>query len=271
MSQQCAATFAVLLGVVAASDTGHLPNPTILEEIAKAEDTDKVRSMHKFTDLYASLFDSVRHSIHNVTEAGVLGGASVRTWLQYFPSAHVYGLDMDFKFYRTSRHGHWRRKHTAPSNRSEIPPRLTLLRCCDQEHTPQDIGLADGSMDLVLEDAGDHSRELQEHLFKQLWPLVRRGGWYLMEDVDPQRGGLAYTQNHDALSPTVRRALEQNAAFMVDTTVGITPAQWALWERDNNATAGPKKSKKGRLTKSPPWVKDRATHNSHVLVIRRLV
>ena len=121
---------------------------------------------------------------------------------------------------------------------------------------------------VVLEDAGDHSLRLQEKLFELLWPLVRIGGWYLIEDVDPQRGGLAFTQDHDALGPMLRRVLEENRAFMTDTSVGIPTEQWKVWQKSMSGPGGTRgySSKFGNVA----WVKDRKTHNSHVLVIRKL-
>ena len=245
-------------------------DPGLLERLAVEENTDKQRGMHKFTDVYSSLFDGYRHRIRNFTEVGVLGGGSIRMWLRYFPMAHIYGLDESFRFWRPESNSS--KPHGKPAvvpnlSKKAYAHRLSLLRCCDEQlHTPAEAGLAKESMDVILEDAGDHTRRLQERLFAMLWPMVRPGGWYLIEDVDPQRGGLAYTEDHDAIDKTLRNALETNPAFIVDATVGITPERWKEWQA--NVTNG------GRMVGSrkpgPSWVKDRRTHNSHVLVIRKL-
>ena len=115
-------------------------------------------------------------------------------------------------------------------------------------------------MDLVLEDAGEHRFELQKMLFQFMWPLVRVGGFYVIEDVDPQRGGLKFTQDHDSLPPLMRTVLEENYAFEVDSTPGIPPERWKGWQSFMS----------GRWAR-PPYVRSRAVHNSHLLVIQRRV
>merc|ERR1712185_578451 len=86
-----------------------------------------------------------------------------------------------------------------------------------------------GSMDIVIEDAGSHPRSLQEPLFALYWPLLKPGGYYIMEDVDPQKGGDAYALDHSALAQPLRSALEQNHAFLVNTMVGVNDEEWRAW------------------------------------------
>ena len=56
---------------------------------------------------------------------------------------------------------------------------------------------------------------------------------------------------------TWQRVLEDNHAFKVDTTPGITPERWAAYKRAQ------------QFGKYSPFVKSRAVHNSHLLVIQR--
>ena len=87
---------------------------------------------------------------------------------------------------------------------------------------------------------------------------MRVGGIYIIEDVDSLRGGQAYTHNHSTLVPSLRAALEANHAFMVDSTLGLTPEQWQHWEQHNTHSHG------------KTWMHGRDVHNSHLLVIRRV-
>ena len=58
-----------------------------IEQLASRFGTDKRREHHKYTDLYAMLFDPLREVVENITEVGVLYGHSVPMWLDYFPRA----------------------------------------------------------------------------------------------------------------------------------------------------------------------------------------
>mmetsp|Transcript_61513 Transcript_61513/g.102355 ORF Transcript_61513/g.102355 Transcript_61513/m.102355 type:complete len:231 (+) Transcript_61513:73-765(+) len=220
---------------------------TAFEALTRSYGSDKMHRAHKYSDVYAALFDDKRYLFRNITEAGVKYGASLHVWLDYFPDAHVWGLDVLDEY-------------DAKRFKLMATNRLHRLSCCESVDAISKTGLAKGSMDLVIEDAGDHSLALQSMLFPQLWPLVKPGGWYVIEDVDTQRDGLNYTQNHNSLASPLREILEQHHAFMVDATPGITPERWRRWQ---HAMRWP------NPVDGKPWVASRALHNSHLLIIRR--
>ena len=68
-----------------------------LEELAFYYGTDKAHDDHKYTDVYAMLFDALRLQVRNVTEIGVAAGQSLDMWHHYFPRAHLWGLDIILK------------------------------------------------------------------------------------------------------------------------------------------------------------------------------
>ena len=217
----------------------------VLERLSAKHLTDKERLQHKYVDAYASIFDPRRLTFRNVTEVGVWRGASANTFVEYFPNADIWALDTQLGRYR------------APVATQRKDPRLHLIRCCSGAEELARAGLVANSMDLVIEDAGEHELALQLALFELMWPLVRPGGFYVIEDVDPQRGGRAYIEDHRALSPLMQRVLEENYAFEVDATPGITPERWLGWQH------------KMRTCCAVKYVESRAVHNSHLLVIQR--
>lgn len=88
---------------------GRYCNRTDLCAIMTTFGSDKGNS-HNYTTLYHMLFSSLRQHSLNVLEVGIgtnytdapssMGvngkpGASLRGWKQYFPNAHIYGLDVD--------------------------------------------------------------------------------------------------------------------------------------------------------------------------------
>ena len=62
-----------------------------LTEIGKLYGTDKVTQ--GFTDVYQVRLEPLRFKVQKLLEVGVFFGASLQMWRDYFPNAHVLGLD----------------------------------------------------------------------------------------------------------------------------------------------------------------------------------
>ena len=65
-----------------------------LEQLAFRYGTDKSHDDHKYTDLYASLFDPIRLSAKNITEIGIMTGQSIQLWCSFFIHATIWGVDV---------------------------------------------------------------------------------------------------------------------------------------------------------------------------------
>lgn len=233
-----------------------------LEDLAYKHHTDKARDDHSYVSAYAMLFDSIRHKVRNVTEIGVLYGRSLPVWHDYFPFADLWGLDVKL-------HDH------AKATAAALGPRVHLLAANSQEAiSPQNgrpnleqLGLIPGSMDIVIDD-GDHSSKANAKTLSIMWPLVKPGGYYIIEDIATggnakghyatrkgmlklQSSGHAWMAHNGTHWPShMRDIYEQNDVFFADTLVG---------HRDFS----------GFLKAMGGWMKDRVDHNSHLLVIRR--
>lgn len=215
--------------------------------------TDKSRDDHKYSDLYSMLFDPVRHEVQNVTELGVMSGQSMKVWHEYFPNASVFGLDV-FLYFDLAR------------VQAALAPfkRVRLFRADSRrESDVLPLGLAPGSMDLVIDDAS-HSLACQEKTLQVMWRFVRVGGYYVIEDIEWDRDGdrRTYPMIHmpEQLRKSTAEILQNNDAFFADTTVGHRAFE--LWGRRIKAWS-PNYAPKGLQ------FVDRASHSSHVLVIRR--
>jgi predicted O-methyltransferase YrrM len=107
-----------------------------------------------------------------VLEIGVATGASIRTWLEYFPGARVVGLDAD------------------PNVLSDLDeslvrdPRLDLVMVdqARREDLGAMLGSYPGPYDLILDDGG-HTMAQQQTSLAVLFPHVRPGGFYVIEDL----------------------------------------------------------------------------------------
>lgn len=139
-----------------------------LADIGRKYGTDKGDAAHAFAgvsflDVYQSYFGPIRHAVGTVLEIGVHRGASLRMWEEYFPFAQIHGLDIDPQCaFRTARI-----RVTTGDQHDEI-----LLR-----------RIAGGEQfDLVIDD-GSH---VVDHIVQSLailWPRVKQGGFYCIEDL----------------------------------------------------------------------------------------
>ena len=161
----------------------HLTGPS-LEALGFKYGSDKSKDDHKYVDLYAALFDSIRDRVTNVTELGFAKGHSLDMWLDYFPAARIWGVDVN--------------KGHIVQRRFKHKPRVSLIQAdlYRATTTPRSIGLEDESMDVVIDDVGMHEQEHQEIVLHRYWRRVRPGGFYIIEDVewdraDEARGGSA--------------------------------------------------------------------------------
>ena len=242
------------IGLVAA-----LPIPSdeelpSLADIADHYGTDKsLKFGHAYTNLYGPLLDPRRESVLNVTEIGVLFGSSVLMWADYFPKANIYGIDIILNPQAVSRTKNQSRIHLSQANAHDA----TMA---------ERLGLANESMDIVLEDAS-HSREGTHLIAAALWRLVKPGGFYIIEDVNVggnENGkytpGAQHTMDAPGFSSVAHNASEvlrdiylNNDVFFADTMLGVDP--------QHNAFAHDQAKKR--------WMRDVVNHNWHVVVIRK--
>lgn len=64
-----------------------------LNEIGLKHQTDKSSMTHCYLDVYEKYLEPLRDKEFVLLELGVAGKASLKTWTEYFPNAHVYGVD----------------------------------------------------------------------------------------------------------------------------------------------------------------------------------
>ena len=162
-----APVFAVAQRLLGATDRRERPG---LAELAVRFGSDKW-GPHQFTRHYERHLAPLRDKRLTLLEIGIggyddpaAGGASLRMWRGYFPRAQVYGVDM------------W--------DKSGVDgPRITTVRA-DQADLEAVAAVATkyGPFDVVVDD-GSHVSKLTRGTFDVLFPHVRPGGLYVVEDV----------------------------------------------------------------------------------------
>jgi hypothetical protein len=150
-----------------------------LDLLAALYGTDKFGE-HEYTPVYRELMRPWRRKRVRLLEIGVggygvaLGGESLLMWASYFPKGRVTGIDLHDK--------------TALSG-----GRVQVFQC-SQVDAPRlaDIARDAGPFDFIIDD-GSHENAHQIATFGILWPFVKDGGAYIIEDVQtsywPSYGG----------------------------------------------------------------------------------
>lgn len=106
---------------------------------------------------------SMLGSAGRVLELGVREGMSLLIWKELFPDGIVMGVDND-------KEAQWP-YGTAKLVASQEAPEVALMA--------QQV--SSSGWDLIVDDAS-HVGELTAKSFDMLWPLLRKGGWYVIED-----------------------------------------------------------------------------------------
>jgi SAM-dependent methyltransferase len=154
-----------------------------LDELAIRHGTDKgtqsARGLtpKRYTTVYERYLAPLREEPITLLEIGVQTGASLRMWEDYFPRARIFGIDIKEECL----------KHA--SDRSTVligdqTDREFLRSVVDQT----------GPLDVVVDDGGHHMDQHRVSL-EELFPHVRPGGLYCVEDLhtayrDDYGGGL---------------------------------------------------------------------------------
>ena len=145
----------------------------MLKELFNKYGCDKAKKHHYHT-VYQPEFEPLQNESINILEIGVFKGESASAWIDFFPNATVYGLDI---FVRVSA--------------EDIPilqhPRVKWLKG-DSTHPSVSGAIQkawpDVQFDIIIDD-GLHRPEANALTFINLFPFIKSTGSYYVEDVWP--------------------------------------------------------------------------------------
>jgi hypothetical protein len=140
---------------------------------------------HAKYDWYFPFFDDALRGVkvERLLEIGNSAG-SLRAWIECFPKAEIVGLDVN---------------HTGPSGQDD---HHAMAEAVDNFFfvlgNQADLVTLNalGSFDVVVDDGGHHSFE-QIASFETLFPRMRPGGWYFIEDLH-----CSYVESYQDDGPT---------------------------------------------------------------------
>lgn len=123
---------------------------------------------HAYGTVYDELLAARRDSLAAVLEVGVLGGASIRAWREWLPEAcRVVGIDNNLTCGAIAG--------------------ADLYSVDSRDADALQAVLGDATFDLVVDDGG-HGLWEQQPTWAALYPRVRPGGLYLIEDIQHPDG-----------------------------------------------------------------------------------
>jgi glycosyltransferase involved in cell wall biosynthesis len=154
-----------------------------LSAIFRRSGTDKV--INGYAGLYEALFSKGRREIRRILEIGIgtmipgapssmVGfapegykpGASLRAWREFFPNATIYGADIQ------------------PDTQFSDEERIVTVLCnsSDADQVKQLMSkLNNEQFDIIIDD-GSHILENQLKTLRNLYPFLKSGGFYIVED-----------------------------------------------------------------------------------------
>src|SRR5260221_5901561 len=126
---------------------------------------------HCYTPVYHEIFAARRHLSLRLLEIGVggyeapaCGGASLRMWAEYFPTAQIVGLDI------------------APK-RLTLDPRIRVIEGSQSDMaTLYKLWSEFGPFEIIIDDGSHRAKDVITS-FTALYPLMNSGSIYIVEDV----------------------------------------------------------------------------------------
>jgi predicted O-methyltransferase YrrM len=136
-----------------------------LYAIAERHGTDKAGPARRFLWVYQAHLAPLRDKAISLLEIGVFGGASLRMWRDYFPGGRIFGIDVN------------------PSAWHHADERIEIF-IGDQTDTDflDSVVRLTGPLDVVVDDGG-HEAAQQITTLLHLWPRLKPGGMYAVEDI----------------------------------------------------------------------------------------
>jgi hypothetical protein len=135
-----------------------------LDELAIRHGSDKSSRVHGYAECYDRFFSRKRDDIVRLLEIGVGDGGSLRMWREYFPNSEIMGLN----------------EPVGPIREVDGAKIFNGVQT-DREVLNQ-IRNSVSDLDIVV-DNGTHRWSDQIATFEYLFPTLRSGGWYVIEDL----------------------------------------------------------------------------------------
>ena len=149
-------------------ENGYFSKYSVLDELGVFFMTDKSRNGHNYCSKYEFFLERWKKEEINLLELGVLNGASIKMWSEYFQNAKIYGVDID-----------------SNTKQYEGDNRIVLIRNLSKKENI--IELRNISPTIIIDDAS-HCWSHQIKSFYYLFTCLPHGGVFIMEDIGTSFG-----------------------------------------------------------------------------------
>jgi len=189
-----------------------------MDRIGLTANTLKASMHHNYTRVYPKYFAPIRHKPLKFLEFGIFKGDSVKMWEWYFPNAELHFVDITDSIveYR----GDPRRTHYHIFSQTDVEK---LVR----------LGLDAGPFDIIIDDAGHMSSDMVQ-TFTNLFPYLRPGGIYVLEDIHAtyqrEYGGIGNQTHPGKPGPgsviQLLKDLIDDVQLLGSTSIGLYANPW---------------------------------------------
>ena len=155
-------------------------NSSKLCEIGKKYDTDKSsqrnnitnkRHCHPYTLFYENLLKNNKNDNLNIAELGILDGASLLMWKEYFTNSHIYGFEYNDKLINNF-------KENFNNNRIT----LTNIDVSNKDSIINSFSKLNILYDIIIDDT-THQFEDQIRVIENTYQYLKPGGVLIIEDI----------------------------------------------------------------------------------------
>lgn len=151
-----------------------------LTELGIKHGTDKA-GYHTFTGFYSTFVDRFKNP--TMVEIGIDNGGSLKMWEEYYGSPTIIGIDINDK-----KQFDGKNIRTIVADQGNVPD---LVQKCISVSTAYDLIVDDGS----------HIYSHQISCFAKLFPYVKSGGIYIVEDLHTSFIGGQYNPLNEMFTP----------------------------------------------------------------------
>lgn len=121
---------------------------------------------HDYLKYYELFLSTMKNEEFALVELGCYTGASLKMWKEYFPYAHIIGVDLNEKL-------------------SVLEQERISFVCSDAvaDDLPQKLITLNKNIMCIIDDCS-HAWGDQRRSFEMLFPILQSGGYYIIEDLE---------------------------------------------------------------------------------------
>lgn len=154
--------------------------------------------LEDYLPIYDELWTPIRNDLITMLEIGIGKKGSLRIWKEYFPQGTIIGSDID-------------------SNKIYQEDRITTLVADQSDPDSMKPVIELGPFDIIIDDGG-HQMSQQIRSLVIMWPHVKPGGYYVVEDTCTsywqQFGGNWPTPEYNTMNLLQQLTHEPNKVFI---------------------------------------------------------